>query len=66
MQVNGELHALATSPTGSLPGGEVALPPIEQEARRTPQPMWTFWRTEKFLVLADNLTPDHILLFSDI
>jgi len=36
--------------------------PLNRRLGGPPQPMWTFWRIE-FLVLAEDVTPDHILLF---
>jgi len=39
--------------------------PLNRRLGGPPQPMWTFWRIEKFLVLAEDLTLDHMLLFSE-
>jgi len=39
--------------------------PFNRRPGGPPQPTWTFCRIEKFLVLVENVTPDHILLFSE-
>jgi len=39
--------------------------PLNRRLGGPPQPMWTFWRREKFLVLAEDVTPDQIVLFSE-
>jgi hypothetical protein len=52
MEVNGQIHALAT-----LPQQEESLIPHEREASWTPEPVQIFQR-EKYLVLTRNQTPD--------
>jgi hypothetical protein len=52
MEVNGQLHALAT-----LPSEEDAAVPIGCEAKKTSDPVWTLWNTEKSLTPAMNRTP---------
>jgi hypothetical protein len=47
-----QLHAPAALPPGKEPSV-----PIGWEAGRTPEPVWTRWRREKFLALAGNRTP---------
>jgi len=39
--------------------------PLNRRPGAPPQPMWTFWRIEKFLALAEIVSPDYILLFSE-
>jgi len=46
MEVNGQLQAPA-----ALPPGREPLIHIGQEARRDPEPVWTWWQREKFPVL---------------
>jgi hypothetical protein len=51
------LQALASFPTGDEP-----LVPIELEADWAPQPVWTFWRREKYLALTGVQKPDCLAL----
>ena len=51
-----------TSPPAVLPPppprGERTLVPVEYEAGWAPEPVWTVWRTEKFLAPYSVRTPD--------
>jgi hypothetical protein len=48
MEVSGQLHA----PTALFPGGTPV--PIAKEVGCAPEPLWTFRRTERSLVLVGN------------
>jgi hypothetical protein len=52
MEVSGELHALA-----ALSPGKEPLITFGYEAGWAPEPAWTLWSREKYLVSAGKLTP---------
>jgi len=54
MEVSGQLHA----PAG-LPPGREPLVLIVKEAGWAPEPVWTWWWGEKFLVPTRAQSPDH-------
>jgi hypothetical protein len=52
MEMSCQLHVPAALP----PGKELSVP-IVQEAGWAPEPVWTFWSTEKCLSPDGNRTP---------